>query len=61
MPLIAQLWTIVRKLPPDVVALVVDLIRKVATSPDPKTTAQRALEEAVRQRALDEALKRKFG
>lgn len=61
MPVVVTIWKLLRRLPPDVVELVVDLVRKVATSPDPKATAQRALEEAMRQRVLDEALKKKFG
>lgn len=46
-----------QKLPPEVVDLVVDVVKAIAGSDDPGEAARRA-EEAARRKALDEAMAR---
>jgi hypothetical protein len=46
-----------RKLPPDVVELVVDVVAAIAGSDNPSEAARRA-EEAARRKAFDEAMEK---
>lgn len=55
-PLMA-IWSLLQKLPPEVVELIVDVVKAIADSDDPSLAARRA-EEAARRKAFDEAMER---
>ena len=55
----SMLEKLISALAPEVIALLVRLVREVAKSKDPKATAKRSLEEAARVRAFDEAMRKR--
>lgn len=54
---IAAIAQFLAKLPPEVVELVVDVVKAIAHSDEPSEAARRA-EEAARRKAFDEAMER---
>ena len=55
----SALEKLILTLAPEVIALIVRLVREIAKSTDPKAAAARALEEAARGRSFDEALRKR--
>jgi hypothetical protein len=52
-----KIWQAVRSVPAEAVTVVVELVKRIATSEDPKSTARRLLEEEARLRAFDRSMK----